>query len=202
MHIKMDFIATTLLLFIVLDPLGNIPIYLSQLRALPEHRRRFVALRELGIAYLLLVFFFFAGSAFMKLLSLDIAAVNIAGAVILFLIALRMVFPSPEGLFGSTGISAEPLIVPLAVPAVAGPGALSVVLLLREANPDQSMTLFAALTTAWFISAVILGSAPRLQRILRDEGILAMERLMGLVLVIIAIQMLLDALQLIGAIDG
>jgi multiple antibiotic resistance protein len=198
----MDFIATTLLLFIVLDPLGNIPIYLSQLRQLPEHRRRFVALRELGIAYILLLFFFFAGSAFMKLLSLDIAAVNIAGAVILFLIALRMVFPSPEGLFGNTGTSTEPLIVPLAVPAVAGPGALSVVLLLREANPGESMTLLAALTTAWLISAVILGCAPRLQRVLRDEGILAMERLMGLVLVIIAIQMFLDALRLIGAISA
>jgi multiple antibiotic resistance protein len=175
----MDFISTTLLLFIVLDPLGNIPIYLSQLRVVPEQRWRFVALRELCIAYLLLLFFFFAGSAFMKLLSLDIAAVNIAGAVILFLIALRM-----------------------AVPAMAGPGALSVVLLLREANPGQSMTLFAALTVAWLISAVILGSAPRLQRILRDEGILAMERLMGMVLVIIAIQMFLDALRLIGAIDA
>jgi len=198
----MDFVATTLLLFIVLDPLGNIPIYLSQLRVVPEQRRHFVALRELCIAYLLLMFFFFAGSAFMKLLSLDIASVNIAGAVILFLIALRMVFPSPEGLFGNTGISSEPLIVPLAVPAVAGPGALSVVLLLREANPGESMTLFAALTVAWLISAVILGSASRLQRILRDEGILAMERLMGLVLVIIAIQMFLDALRLIGAIDA
>lgn len=197
----MDFVATTLLLFIVLDPLGNIPIYLSQLRVVPEHRRRFVALRELSIAYLLLLFFFFAGSAFMKLLSLDIAAVNIAGAVILFLIALRMVFPSQEGLFGNIGTSTEPLIVPLAVPAVAGPGAMSVVLLLREANPDQSMTLFAALTVAWLISAAILGSASRLQRILRDEGIVAMERLMGLVLVIIAIQMFLDALRLIGAID-
>ncbi len=198
----MDFIATTLLLFIVLDPLGNIPIYLSQLKAVPEQRRRFVALRELGIAYLVLLFFFFAGSAFMKLLSLDIASVNIAGAVILFLIAIRMVFPSQDGLFGNTAASKEPLIVPLAIPAVAGPGALSVVLLLREANPGQSMTLLAALTAAWLISAVILGAAPHLQRVLRDEGILAMERLMGLVLVIIAIQMFLDALRLIGAIDG
>ena len=127
---------------------------------------------------------------------------NIAGAVILFLIALRMALPIQEGVTDNVGTHADPLIVPLAVPAMAGPGALSVVLLLREANPDQSMTLFAALTVAWLISAVILGSAPRLQRILRDEGILAMERLMGMVLVIIAIQMFLDALRLIGAIDA
>jgi|SRR5690554_4933121 multiple antibiotic resistance protein len=197
----MDFIATALLLFIVLDPLGNIPIYLSQLKVVPEQRRRKVILRELVIAYLVLLFFFFAGSSFMKLLSLDIASVNIAGAVILFLIALRMALPLQEGISDNTKHTVEPLIVPLAVPAMAGPGALSVVLLLREANPDESITLFAAMTVAWLISAAILSSASYLQRALRNEGILAMERLMGMVLVIISIQMLLDALRLIGAID-
>lgn len=197
----MDFIATALLLFIVLDPLGNIPIYLSQLKVVPEQRRRKVILRELVIAYLVLLFFFFAGSSFMKLLSLDIASVNIAGAVILFLIALRMALPLQEGISDNTKHTVEPLIVPLAVPAMAGPGALSVVLLLREANPDESITLFAAMTVAWLISAAILSLASYLQRALRNEGILAMERLMGMVLVIISIQMLLDALRLIGAID-
>ena len=194
----MDFFATTLLLFIVLDPLGNIPIYLSQLKVVPEQRRRRVVLRELVIAYLVLLFFFFAGSSFMKLLSLDIASVNIAGAVILFLIALRMALPIQEGVPDSAG-SHEPLIVPLAVPAMAGPGALSVVLLLREANPDASMTLFAAMTAAWLISAAILSSASYLQRVLRDEGILAMERLMGMILLMMAVQMLLNGFKEIFA---
>lgn len=198
----MDFAATTLLLFLVLDPLGNIPLYLSQLREVPEQRRRTVALRELGIAYLVLLFFFFAGAAFMKLLALDLAAVKIAGGVVLFLIALRMVFPVPDGPMGAGRPGAEPLIVPLAVPAVAGPGALSVVLLLREANPGESLTLFGALSAAWLASALILGSAGRLQRLLRDEGILAMERLMGLVLVIIAVQMFIEALRAIGALPA
>lgn len=198
----MDLAATALLLFIVLDPLGNIPLYLSQLRVVPEERRRYVAMRELGIAYLVLLFFFFAGAAFMKMLALDIVAVNIAGGVVLFLIALRMIFPTPDGLFGSSGLNTEPLIVPLAVPAVAGPGALSVVLLLREANPDEKLTLFGALSVAWLASAMILASAPRLHRLLRDEGILAMERLMGLLLVIIAVQMFIDALRSLGAIPA
>lgn len=198
----MDLAATALLLFIVLDPLGNIPLYLSQLRTVPEERRRYVALRELGIAYLVLLFFFFAGAAFMKLLALDIAAVKIAGGVVLFLIALRMIFPTPDGIFGNSGQNAEPLIVPLAVPAVAGPGALSVVLLLREANPDETLTMFGALSVAWLASAVILVGASRLQRILREEGILAMERLMGLLLVIIAVQMFLEALRSLGAIPA
>jgi MarC family membrane protein len=198
----MDLAATALLLFIVLDPLGNIPLYLSQLRVVPEERRRYVAMRELGIAYLVLLFFFFAGAAFMKMLALDIVAVNIAGGVVLFLIALRMIFPTPDGLFGSSGLNTEPLIVPLAVPAVAGPGALSVVLLLREANPDETLTLFGALSVAWLASAMILASAPRLHRLLRDEGILAMERLMGLLLVIIAVQMFIDALRSLGAIPA
>lgn len=194
----MDFITTALLLFLVLDPLGNVPLYLTQLRAVPEARRRHVALRELGIAYLVLLFFFFAGAAFMKLLALDLAAVRIAGGVVLFLIALRMVFPTPE--VASAGLRSEPFLVPLAVPAVAGPGALSVVLLLREANPDAALTLFCAVSVAWLASALILISAARLQHLLRDEGIVALERLMGLVLVIIAVQMFLDALRSLGVI--
>lgn len=198
----MDFAATALLLFIVLDPLGNIPLYLSQLRTVPEQRRRYVAMRELGIAYLVLLFFFFAGAAFMKMLALDIASVKIAGGVVLFLIALRMVFPAPDGTSGNSAPNSEPLIVPLAVPAVAGPGALGVVLLLREANPDATLTLFGAVSVAWLASALILAGASRLQRLLRDEGILALERLMGLVLVIIAVQMFLDALRSLGALPA
>lgn len=198
----MDLAATALLLFIVLDPLGNISLYLSQLRTVPEERRRYVALRELGIAYLVLLFFLFAGAAFMKMLALDIVAVKIAGGVVLFLIALRMIFPTPDGIFGSAGLSAEPLIVPLAVPAVAGPGALSVVLLLREAYPNETLTLFGALSVAWLASALILASASKLHRILREEGILALERLMGLLLVIIAVQMFLDALRSLWAIPA
>lgn len=194
----MDFITTALLLFLVLDPLGNVPLYLTQLRAVPEARRRHVALRELGIAYLVLLFFFFAGAGFMKLLALDLAAVRIAGGVVLFLIALRMVFPTPE--VASVGLRSEPFLVPLAVPAVAGPGALSVLLLLREANPDAALTLFCAMSAAWLVSALILASAARLQHLLRDEGIVALERLMGLVLVMIAVQMFLDALSSLGVI--
>jgi multiple antibiotic resistance protein len=195
------FAAATFLLFLVLDPLGNIPLFLSQLRGVPEHRRRRLVMRELLVAYGVLLFFFFAGAGFMRLLALDIDAVHIAGAVVLFLIAIRMVFPTGEGPFGTTGPhGAEPFIVPLAVPAVAGPGALGIVLLLREANPDAGLALFAAVTAAWLVSALILSTAAWLQRILRDEGILAMERLMGLVLVIISVQMFLDALRSLGAI--
>lgn len=194
----MDFIATTLLLFIVLDPLGNIPLFLSQLREVPEQRRRTIVVRELAISYLALIIFFFAGAGFMKLLALDIAAVKIAGGVILFLIAINMVFPTADGLFNNTGLKKEPFIVPLAIPAVAGPGALSVVLLLRETHPASSLILFAAISVAWLISVIILTTAAQLQRFLREEGIMAMERLMGLVLVVIAIQMFLDALRSLG----
>lgn len=193
----MDIIATALLLFIVLDPLGNIPLFLSQLKSLPEARRRTVAIRELLIAWGVLAFFFFAGAAFMKLLALEPAAVKISGGVILFLIALRMIFPQPDGLFG-TQPGGEPLIVPLAIPAVAGPGALGVVLLLREGNPDATWALFGALNIAWAASALILVSATRLFAVLGERGILALERLMGLLLVMIAVQMFLDALKEAG----
>lgn len=196
------FAAATFLLSLVLDPLGNIPLFLSQLRSVPEHRRRRVVLRELLVAYGVLMFFFFAGAGFMRLLALDIDAVHIAGAVVLFLIAIRMVFPTADGPFGASVHAGEPFIVPLAVPAVAGPGALGIVLLLREANPEASLVLFGAVSVAWMVSAVILSAAAWLQRMLRDEGILAMERLMGLVLVIISVQMFLDALRSLGAIPA
>ena len=195
----LDFAAVAFLLFLVLDPLGNIPLFLSQLRSVPEHRRRRVVVRELAIAYLVLLFSFFAGASFMRMLALDLDAVKIAGGVILLLIAIRMVFPTAEGPFGSSG-TGEPLIVPLAIPAVAGPGALSVVLLLREANPDATLLLLGAMTVAWLSSVLILASAAWLQRALREEGIIAMERLMGLLLVIIAVQMFLDALRSLGVI--
>ncbi|MCO5121554.1 MAG: hypothetical protein M9951_18225 [Burkholderiaceae bacterium] len=198
----MGFTAVAFLLFLVLDPLGNIPLYLSQLHSVPEHRRTRVVVRELLVAYLVLLFFFFAGAGFMRMLALDLDAVKIAGGVVLFLIAIRMVFPTADGPFGSSAPGGEPFIVPLAIPAVAGPGALSIVLLLREANPDASFMLLGAVTVAWLSSALILSGAAWLQRILRDEGILAMERLMGLVLVIIAVQMFLDALRSLGAIPG
>lgn len=193
----MDLVATTLLLFIVLDPLGNIPVYLSQLKAVPAERRRPVVVRELLVAYGVLVFFFFAGAGFMHLLALEPAAVSIAGAVVLLIIALRMIFPEPAGVFGAPA-SGEPFIVPLAIPAVAGPGALSVVLLLREGNPQHTLSLFIALTLAWAASAVILASSLRLFRLFKERGIIALERLMGLVLVMIAVQMFLDALKTIG----
>lgn len=193
----MDVVATALLLFIVLDPLGNIPLYLSQLKTVPEARRRRIAIREVMIAWVVLVFFFFAGAAFMKLLALEPAAVKIAGGVILFIIALRMIFPEPEGIFGHSP-AGEPLIVPLAIPAVAGPGALSVVLLLRETNPDATWALFGAVNIAWAASALILVSSTQLFRILKESGIVALERLMGLLLVMIAVQMFLDALKYAG----
>lgn len=193
----MEFAATALLLFIVLDPLGNVPLYLSQLKTVPAARRRAVAMRELGIAYLVLLFFFFAGAAFMKLLALDTAAVKVAGGVVLFIIALRMIFPDEKGMFGHSP-GGEPLIVPLAIPAVAGPGALSVVMLLREGNPQATWPLFGAMTLAWAASAVILLSSTRLYDVLRERGIVALEKLMGLLLVMIAVQMFLDALRAVG----
>lgn len=200
---SMDFIATALLLFLVLDPLGNIPLFLAQLRAVPEARRRHVVLRELGVAYLVLLFFLFAGAGFMKLLALDVAAVNIAGGLVLFLIALRMIFPVANDVYGNTNSSpTEPFIVPLAIPAVAGPGALGLVLLLREAHPDQTLTLFAAISTAWLASAAILAASGRIHRLLKEQGIVAMARLMGLVLVMIAVQMFIDAWRAIGALPA
>ena len=126
-----ELLSATVLLILVTDPFGNVPLVVAALREVPRERRLRVVVRECLIAYLLLLVFLFGGKAFLELMHLSETSVSIAGGVILFLIALRMVFPSPGGVFGDGG-TGEPFIVPLAIPAIAGPSALATVMLLAS----------------------------------------------------------------------
>ena len=132
-----ELVSTTILLILVTDPFGNVPLVVAALRGVPRERRLAVVVRECAIAYFLLLAFLFGGQAFLALMQLSEASLAIAGGVILFLIALRMVFPQPEGLFGAATPS-EPFIVPLAVPAIAGPSALATVMLMASRSPDRA----------------------------------------------------------------
>jgi len=180
-------------LFLVLDPLGNIPFFLSVLKAVPESRQRKVLLRELIIAYLVLLAFLFAGGSFIDLLGLQTGSISIAGAIILMIIAIRMIFPIPRHP-GQDLEEEEPLVVPLAIPGVAGPSALATVLLLAKSQAGLATCLFA-LTCAWLACAAILIASPWFLKWLRHRGLIAMERLMGMVLVALAVQMFLDGLR-------
>lgn len=187
----MDTLSAALLLFLIMDPLGNVPLFLSLLRELPAHRRRVVLLRELLIALAVLFVFLFFGKYILQVLQLKQSAVSIAGGAILFLIGLKMIFPPAEGVFGE-GPAGEPFIVPMAIPLIAGPSTMAVLLLLGGQNPERSVDWSIALLLAWVGTAAILLFATVLHRYLGTRVLTAMERLMGMLLVALSIQMLLD----------
>ena len=191
----MDIISAATLLFLVMDPLGNIPVFLSILDDVPAERRQKVLVRELLLALGVLVLFLFAGQYVLGFLGLSQHSLRIAGGIILFLIALKMVFPVPRSSHAPEEIQGEPLLVPLAIPMVAGPSALAIVMLLSTKEPDRMMDWLIAVCAAWFISAIILMSATGLKRFLGRLGLVAMERLMGMVLIALAIQMLLEGIS-------
>ena len=190
----MDIVSATILLILVIDPFGNMPLVISVLKHVAAPKRAKVVLRECAIAYAVLLAFMFGGDKFMHLLRLSDNALAIAGGIILFLIALRMVFHHPEGVFGDPP-GAEPFIVPLAIPAIAGPSALATVMLMVSRDPSHRVAWIVALTIAMAIATLVLLGAYRLQRVLGERGMIAVERLMGLVLTAISVQMLLDGVQ-------
>jgi MarC family membrane protein len=183
--------SAAILLFFVMDPIGNIPLFLAALRPVDPARRPRVVVREMAIAYALLVAFLFAGRPLLATLGISEPALTIAGGIVLFLIALKMVFPAAHGALGET-VEGEPFVVPLAVPYVAGPSALATVLLMTSRDPGRHVEWFLAISAAWLSSAVILLLGATLSRFLGDKGITAIERLMGMVLVASAVQMFLD----------
>ena len=183
--------SAAVLLFFVMDPLGNIPLVLAALTPVEPARRFRVAARELLIAYGLLVLFLVAGRSMLATLGISEPALTIAGGIVLFLIALKMVFPGAHGPLGEE-TAGEPLIVPLAIPYVAGPSALATVLLLASQAPERRADWFVAITAAWGASAAILLAGSRLAILLGTRGLTAIERLMGMVLVASAVQMVLD----------
>ena len=188
-----DLLSAVITLFLIMDPLGNVPIFLSVLKNVAPERRRKVLVREVLIAYFVLLFFLLLGDVVLRALQVEQESISIAGGIVLFIIALRMIFPQtrthgalPEG---------EPLVVPLAIPLIAGPSALAALLLLQRADPGGTLGLWLAMSIAWLLTAAILVAAPFFYRVLGERGLMAMERLMGMVLVMISVQMLLNGLR-------
>jgi multiple antibiotic resistance protein len=185
----MDILSAVITLFLIMDPLGNVPVFLAVLKQVPPERRRKILVREVLIAYAVLLFFLMVGESALRLLQIQQETISIAGGIVLFLIALRMVFPQTGTLEESS--AGEPLVVPLAIPLIAGPSTLATLLLLR-ADTGSTLKLWLAMTIAWFATAAILVAAPFFYRALGERGLIAMERLMGMVLVMISVQMFLN----------
>ena len=197
----MDTFSAAVMLFLIMDPLGNLPVFLSILRHVDPKRRRKVMMRELLFSLGIMLGFLVAGQQILSFLNLRQEAVSIAGGIILFLIAIKMIFPSPGGV---TGLAAgeEPFLVPMAIPMIAGPSIRASLLLLEHQEPTRMADWSLALLMAWGASAVILMFYELFNKLLGERGLTAVERLMGMLLVMISVQMLLDGVHHYLAVTG
>jgi multiple antibiotic resistance protein len=190
----MSTFSAAALLFVVMDPVGNVPPFLVALQHVDPAQQRRVLVRELFIALAVLVLFLLAGQFVLAVFRISEPALGIAGGIILFLIALRMIFGTQDSVFGG-GFDREPFIVPLAVPYLAGPSAIATVMLLVSREPQRWSHWLLALGLAWACSAVILYFAAHLRRFLGERGLMAVERLMGLLLTAVAVEMSLSGIS-------
>ncbi|MEM7030731.1 MAG: YhgN family NAAT transporter [Chloroflexota bacterium] len=188
-----DVFRVAAILFFIMDPLGNMPVFNAILKRFSSAQRSRIIARELIFALIILLLFLFAGTTILSFLGLKQPSLNIAGGILLFLIALRMVFPKPNAFDDPQ--AEDPFIVPLAIPMVAGPSTIAVLLLVSSTQPDQMMEWTIALLMAWGTATIILVLSPILLRLLGDRGIKALERLMGMLLILLAVQMFLDGLS-------
>ena len=186
------FVSTTVLLVLITDPLGNIPFFVSALRKVRPERKRIVVVRECLIAFAALLAFLLAGRPVLGLLHLSEDALRASGGVILLIIAIRMIFPEHGARLGEDEAStAEPFIVPVAIPLIAGPSAMATVLLMSTPDRLQVLSIAGSLTVTIAITAAVFLASTRIQKALGEQAITALERLMGLVLTAIAVEMLL-----------
>lgn len=187
-------VSAAIVLFLVMDPFGNIPVFLCILNAVPPERRRRVMIRELLIALATLVLFFLIGPWFLSILHISDSSLRIGGGMVLFLIALKMVFGHSEELAHQSP-DGEPFIVPMAIPMIAGPSAIATLLLLVAQQPERWAEWLLALGIAWFATAVILTASAKWGTLIGRKGLSAIERLMGLILITLSVEMFLQGIR-------
>jgi len=189
-----SFASAVVILLLVMDPVGNVPLFVSVLRNVEPARRARVILRECAIAFAVLLAFVFFGQAILGLLGLSDTSLTIAGGVILFLIALKMIFRGAEGVFGDAP-EGEPFIVPLAIPSIAGPAAIATVMLLMSRAPQRMLEWCLAVGVAMLAAAAVLVFSERVAKLAGERGLLAFERLMGLIPTAIAVEMVMRGIE-------
>lgn len=191
-------LSAAALLFFLIDPLGNIPALLAVLKGIDPRRQRLIIARELLLALGVLILFLFAGKPLLNFLQLGQEAVTISGGIILLIIGIRLIFPQASGVMGETP-AGEPFLVPIAIPMIAGPSIMAMLILMTQSQPGNMLNWFLALILAWSLAAIILMTAPALMRILKERGLAAVERLMGMILLMMAVQMLINGFKEIFA---
>lgn len=191
----MTTISAITLLFIIMDPFGNMVIFNNLLSRYPTKRRIYILIRESLIAYAILLLFLFFGSSILEHLQISPPALSIGGGIVLFLVALGMVFPNRNSTQNTADDDDEPFIVPIAIPFLAGPSLIAALLLLVSQAPHRMTDWFIAVSVAAAVTTMILSFSPLLLKLLKRKGTRAVERLMGLLLIIISIQMLLNGIK-------
>jgi multiple antibiotic resistance protein len=187
----MKILSMAYALFLLMDPIGNIPLFISILKDIEGRRQRQIILRELLIALGVMIAFNFLGDALLRSLNVSQYAVLISGGIILFILSLKMIFPSRKDADVDMPHEKEPFIVPLAIPLVAGPAVLAAIILFGRQEENNFITI-SAIAIAWAASTLILLGSSFLKKVLGWRGIMACERLMGLLLTMLAIQMFLE----------
>jgi multiple antibiotic resistance protein len=195
----MNWLTLAITLFLVMDPFGNVPVLMGMLDQVTPNRRRFIILRESLIALGLLLLFLVAGPKLMDLLGLEQPSLSVAGGVVLFLIAVRMLFPGKGGVMGEDKIGGEPLIVPIATPLIAGPSAIATVVLIHGTNENWFVEGLIGVGLAWALGTSVLLFAATILRLLGSRLMVAAERLTGLLLTVIAVQMILGGIKMFVA---
>ncbi len=192
----MDIISTAILLLFILDPFGNVPLLLSVLKNVEDTKKMPIIIRELLIGLAILILFLFFGEKILDIFGLEQQAITIAGGIIFFIISLKMIFPDPnsKGIF-TTNNEDDLLIVPIAMPMISGPGAIATVILLAKSHPNQIGSVLASILLAWAITSIILILSPQLSKILKQKGLTAMERLMGMLLLMMSVEMFIKGVR-------
>jgi len=178
-----------------MDPVGNLLTFLAVLKNVEPQRIRMIIIRELFIALGVLILFLFLGRFVLDFLKINEAAISISGGIILFLIALKMIFPTKEGIFGETRYN-EPFVVPLAIPLIAGPSTMATILLFVSKNPLKWVEQLMAIVLAWFVSGLILSFSTNIAKILGDRSLTACQHLMGMILAAISVQMFMGGIKI------
>ncbi len=190
---SLSFISIIMVLFIIMDPIGNIPAYLNLVKGLTPSRQRYIVCREMLIALAFMILFNYIGEFIFSILDISDITVRLSSGVILFLTALRILFPTSNGLRSNLP-SGEPFITPLAVPLIAGPSLLATIMLFARLEPSQPLML-GAIFIAWLLALVVLLLAPLFKRYLGINGLTAAERLMAMILVMLSIQRFLEGIE-------
>lgn len=188
-----SFISSVITLALVMDGFGNIPLFITALKKVAPERRKAVLIRELTIALLIMVAFLFLGKWFLRAFGIQEYSLSIAGGIILFLISMKLVFGGEEETKNDPKED-EPFIVPLAIPLVAGPAALSMVMITAAQQPNKMITLAAVLVASLINSLILMSSFP-LSKLLGKRGLTAIERLTGMILVLMSVDMVLGGIS-------